>query len=162
MAQYQVVGQCAHVRTMTQSGRMTLMLFKGSLLPPDVPVEQIQHLLSVKLIKRVGEAGPELPGAAVPDTGVQPSPAVEVPAVSEPDGEETPAEQSTSGDKPVDDPERVAARAKLPDDGSLPHHASGQPVWVEYLVGRGYDYSAIQGQDKSVLVDLAKTAATTQ
>lgn len=136
--QYQVIGQCAHVRTVTAQGKMTLLLMKGAILPPDAPQEQIEHLLSVKLIAPIGEWADAAPSGGV----------------SEPVGE---GEASESARELVE--KRAAARAKLPADGSLPHHAAGQPVWVEYLAGKGYDYDALATQEKADLVELAKNAA---
>lgn len=149
MTQYQVVGACAHVRTMTPSGPMTRLLDKGALLPSGVPADRIRHLLSVGLIKAVGSAGPELPGAAVPG-GVADE---RVPSA---EGSVDPGSQGQSG-SPDDDPERAAARAKLPADGALPHHAAGQPVWVEWHVAQGGNYDDLKNQDKATLVELAKS-----
>lgn len=149
MSQYQVVGHCAHIKTRDDSGQwLTMLLPKGALLPADVPRDRIDHLLSVALIEQVGAAGPAIPGAAVPAVTAQPSPS-EVPDLG-----------GAAGDPPTttpfNDPERVAARAKVPADGSLPHHNAGQPVWVEFLAAKGYDYDALKGQDKPDLVELAK------
>lgn len=125
---------------------MLTSLYKGAVLPEGVPQDRIDHLFSVGAIEETDVPAPTMaevePNLNVRGAGEGPG-----------GGDQPPAVTVT----PYDDPERVAARAKLPDDGSLPHHASGQPVWVEYLVGRGYDYAAIQGQDKTVLVDLAKS-----
>ncbi len=129
MSRYQVIGQCAHVRTETPSGRMTLLLFRGAVLPPDVPADQIRHLLSVRLIGPVG-------GAEPPAVGPAPAPDLTPPA---------PAADSV----PYDDPERVEARSKLPADGSAPHANAGQPVWVEYAVKQGYDFAAVKDTDKA-------------
>lgn len=154
MAEYQVVGQCAHVSTVTPGGRQTLLLHWGALLPEGVPAEQIKHLLSVKLIKKVGTDGPEVPGAAVPETGVVPSPVAPVlPApASAGDGDE----QRPAGGKAFDDPERVAAREKLPTNGELPDGRAAHAVWVEAAVARGYLYEAAAATEKAELVKLLR------
>lgn len=53
---------------------------------------------------------------------------------------------------------RAAARAKLPADGSLPDGRAGKDVWVEWLAGRGYDYTELSKQDVADLKALAKNA----
>lgn len=147
--QYQVVGHCAHVKTRDDAGQWaTVLLPRGALLPADVPQDRIDHLLSVKLIAAVGEAGPELPGAAVPAVSAQPSPTV--------GGEPATSDEAPAVSTPYDDPDRVAARAKLPADGSMPDGRNAQAVWVEWLVTKGYDYDALKGQEKPDLVELAK------
>jgi hypothetical protein len=132
MTQYQVVGAIAHVKTMTQSGPKVITLYKGAMVPADAPADRIRHLLSVKLIAPVG-------GAASTSA---PTP---------------PASANDGGDGLSE--ERKTAQAKLPADGSMPHHNAGQPVWVEYLVTKGYDYNALKDQEKPALIDLAKNAA---
>lgn len=130
---------------------MLTTLYKNAVLPEGVPQDRIEHLLSVGAIERTDTRAPAM-------AELDPNLA----AAGGDSGSESGGGSTGSTETPYDDPERVAARAKVPEDGSLPHHASGQPVWVEYLVGKGYDYAAIQGQDKPVLVDLAKTASQTQ
>jgi hypothetical protein len=134
MGRYQVVGEVAHVRTNTASGRQTLMLPKGAMVPADAPAEQIAHLLSVKLIKAV-------------DGVPAPTPAPD-PAESEPAG--------PIDSVPYDDPDRVAARQKLPDNGGLPHPNAGHPVWVEAAVAAGYAYDAAVKEDKQSLIELLR------
>lgn len=52
---------------------------------------------------------------------------------------------------------RAAAKAKLPADGSAPHGNASRDVWVEFLAGKGYDYSELAKQEnKADLIDLAK------
>lgn len=134
---YKVVGQCAHVTTMTESGRRKIMLFKGNPLPADTPEKEIRHLLSVKLIAQTG-------GGVVQ---AEPS------RVSETDdsGGQPPAGQDSV---PVDDPERVKAREKLPADGSQPDKRAGEAVWVEYAVAKGYSYDAARQAGKQELIGL--------
>lgn len=143
--QYQVVGHCAHVKTQTASGPMTRLLYKGNLLPDDVPVKQIRHLLSVKLIAPFGDA--DLPDAVVPDD-------VEQPPTSDGGGERAEGSESPQDSVPFDAPERVAAREKLPADGSLPDGRAGHPVWVEAAVRAGYAYDAASKSNKKELQDL--------
>lgn len=173
--QYQVVGPCAHATVDGPHGRKRQLHFKGKLLPPDVPAHEIQHLLSVGLVKEVGVPA-SAPAPAVPpavSTTVDgPTPAEaeagdgEPGDTDSPDGEQvddpdTPDadQEPETGQQPDTDPEveakRVEARAKLPADGSKPDGRAGQPVWVEYLVNQGYDYTALAKEDKKTLVELA-------
>jgi hypothetical protein len=140
-AQYQVTGHCAHVKTRDDAGQWTTVLLpRLAMVPDDTPAETIKHLLSVNLIGQIGGGNPAA------DTQVD---------GQDPDGTSTTSPEVAA----AEDPERATARAKLPADGSMPHHNSGQPVWVEWLALRGYDYEALKGQEKPDLVELAKNIA---
>ncbi|MFY1686488.1 hypothetical protein [Plantactinospora sp. WMMB782] len=162
MTQYQVVGQVAHVRTQSPQGPMTRLLYKGSLLPDDVSPEQIRHLLSVKLIAPFGGVGgSDLPGAALPP----PIAGQESADDADTDGGNTDdngggGPQGGGGtegsETPFDDPDRTAARSKLPTDGSLPDGRAAHAVWVEAAVARGYAYEAARGTAKPELMDLLR------
>lgn len=134
---FKVVGHAAHVRTSTPDGRRTILLYKGSSLPPDVPADQIAHLLSVGLIagsedrKTVSGSGPS--GQA---GGGSPS-------------DEQPSEELSE--------ERKAAQDRLPADGSLPSQQDPKAVWVEAAVKRGYAYEAASAATKAELVALLKS-----
>jgi hypothetical protein len=150
---YQVVGPCAHVKTATSNGVMTVMLFKRAVLPPDVPPEQIEHLLSVKLIAPVAGVAP------VPVE--QPTePAAAMLAGPEPDGsdgggsQESPADGEAGTESDIE-AQRVEARAKLEAAGGKPTGRHGQPVWAEHLVNLGYDYALVSGESKEELQKLA-------
>lgn len=134
---YRVTAECVvHIPVEAPEGRVLMTLYKGAVLPRGVPQDRIRHLLNVGSIERIsGSVDP----VGFHDGGPSDPPATEA--------EEAPAE----------DPERVAARAKLPADGSLPHHAAGQPVWVEWHVAQGGSYEDLKGQDKPTLVELAKS-----
>lgn len=49
-------------------------------------------------------------------------------------------------------PDRVAARSKLPADGSAPDGRASQAVWVEYGVAQGRDYTALAALGKDDLM----------
>lgn len=133
MTRYKVVGQCAHVKTMTESGRMTRLLYKGNLVPADAPPEQIRHLLSVGLIRPVA-------GVSAPE------PVASVGAAGDPAG---------AGEPELSE-ERKDARGKLKPDGSAPHANAAEAVWVEYAVAKGYDYDAAKAAGKAELIKLLK------
>ncbi|MER7131252.1 hypothetical protein [Streptosporangium saharense] len=60
--QYQVVGACVtDIPTGGPMGPTRITLLTDAFLPPDVPAERIEHLLSVGLIKEV--ADPAAPAA---------------------------------------------------------------------------------------------------
>jgi hypothetical protein len=52
---------------------------------------------------------------------------------------------------------REAARAKLPADGSAPHHNAGEDVWREYAVVKGYDRDTVEKSSKEDLKALFKS-----
>lgn len=146
MAQYQVTGECAHLIVDSPEGPRHQLVYKGTVLPDGVPQDRIRHLLSVNLIRRVEQESdliaPAAPAPAAPtatDDGTG-------------DGGETPSPAETS----YDDPERVAAREKLPADGSLPDGRAALAVWVEAAVARGYAYEAAKGTGKPELIDLLR------
>lgn len=131
MTAFRVVGQCAHVTTMTEGGKRRVLLYRGAPLPSDVPEREVRHLLSVRLIAPVG--------------GAAPAPVEEDPPPPEvvPDGEAL-------------SQERLDAIAELPDDGSLPPPAARKAVWVEAAVRRGYEYGAASSATKAELVELLR------
>lgn len=140
MVQYKVVGECATFTTDTPTGRMRMTYFKGALVPAAATEREIIHHLSVGLIQPVGvpaQSRAAQPPAPAPESR-GPAPAV-------------------SGGGEADLPEeRQKARAKLPPDGSLPHHNAAKPVWVEAAVARGYAYEAANAVDKAELMALLK------
>lgn len=142
MTAYRVVGQCAHVRTRTDAGVMTLMLYKGSPVPADAPADQIRHLLSVGLIAQVGGTAKSAP------------PVVEPALVTEPETPQVPVVANSPD--PALDAERQAAREKLPSDGSAPDGRASKAVWVEYAVASGYDYDTVAAAEKADIVALFK------
>lgn len=176
MTRYKVVGHCAHATVNTSHGRVRQLHFKGVLLPEDVPDSEIRHLVSVGLVAPVEVAEPASAPAAsvVPvgedgDTGdgwqdVDDGDPADDPGERDSDsagsdGELEDAGQDAGDEASKPDPEveakRQAARAKLPTDGSRPHANAGQPVWVEYLVTKGYDYDTLVKADKKDLVETA-------
>lgn len=78
--QYQVVGACVtDIPTGGPMGPTRITLYKDAVLPSDVPAERIEHLLSVKLIKAVGEAPAaqaEKPATPAGEQGGDPKPTV--------------------------------------------------------------------------------------
>lgn len=139
MAGYKVVGHCAHVTTMTESGKRKIMLFRGNPLPADVPGREIRHLLSVKLIAPTGTAEPEPVAPAV---------------VTAPDGSSSNRPPAGQDSVAFDDPERVKAREKLPADGAAPDKRAAEATWVEYAVSKGYSYDEAKAAGKAELVTL--------
>jgi hypothetical protein len=137
MTAFRVVGQCAHVTTMTEGGKRRVLLYRGAPLPSDVPEREVRHLLSVRLIAPVGGAAPA-------------SPVEEPPPVEE---EPPPATEQGGGQLSQ---ERIDAIAELPDDGSLPPPAARKAVWVEAAVRRGYEYGAASAATKAELVELLR------
>lgn len=135
MTQYQVVGECAHVTVDSAAGRVSVLLYRPSPIPPGVPQERIDHLLSVGLIAKIGSGE-----------------TIEYPAPLAPDA--PPAEVDEL------DPEvlkaRDAAQAKLPTDGSAPHANAGKDVWVEYAVAKGMDRTEADKADKADLIAALK------
>lgn len=136
--QYRVIGHCALFTADTAQGPMRVMVYRGKPVPDGATDEEIRHNLSVGLIAPLGEAEPlpELPSPAADAT--------------------SPTDGSGGDSVPADDPERVKAREKLPEDGSAPHVNAGEAVWVEYAVTRGYDYEAAKAAGKAELVKLLK------
>ncbi len=134
---YVVVGQCAHVTVNTPTGPALNLLYQGATLPDSATKEQVEHLLSVKLIAEVGDVpanevtgpGDGAKDAIVPDTDVEP----EVLA------------------------RRQAAAAKLASDGSAPHQNAGKDVWVEYAVVKGMDRVEAEKADKADLIAALKS-----
>lgn len=67
-----------------------------------------------------------------------------------------PAVQSTPDDPEAQaaaevEAKREAARAKLPTDGTAPHHNAGEDVWREYAVSRGMDRAEVEKASKDDL-----------
>jgi hypothetical protein len=143
---YKVTAECAaHIPVETPEGRMLTTLYKNSVLPEGVPQDRIDHLLSVGAIERTDEAAPTMaemePNLAEVGGG----------------GSESGGESTGSTETPYDDPERVAAREKLPEDGSLPDGRAAHPVWVEAAVKNGYDYKAAKASTKPELMELLRS-----
>ena len=174
---YQVIAECAHVTTSTTGVRSQVLLYKGAFLPEDVEADRLKFLLDGGFVAEEGKL------AVAPNAAVEQDPRRGVDSVT-PDvlrGEKPAEDERPSSDvagqvadvvseegridkaatAPGEDSEvaqkRAAARAKLPTDGSLPKASHGQDVWVEYLVGQGYDYAETSKQDKDELVKLAKS-----
>lgn len=182
---YRVSGHCAHATVNAPTGRVRQLFFKGQLLPPDCPPAEIKHLLSVKLIEpiQVGAPAPAESGqpaevgsdAELTDavTATEDGAGSEQGGDGEPGaedgtgaaGETSPDEQKPDADQapPVEgadvEAQRAEARAKLEAAGGKPTGRHGQHVWVEYLVTKGYDYSAVAKADKAELVELANQLA---
>lgn len=159
MTQYQVVAECAHATVNTPQGPMIVLLMKGAMVPADAP--QLQHLLDNGFVAKAGPAetggvdAAGIPAAAytaeVP-AGLTTTP---VPKSEEQKQADADATEKAKADADVVE-KRAAARAKLPEDGSAPDGRAGQPVWVEYLAARGYDYAELAKQDKAELQKLAQ------
>lgn len=151
MARYQVTGECAHIVVDSPEGPVTQLVYKGTILPDGVPAARLRHLLDLNLIRDVG-SNPIAPAAPAPNVQ-DPNEVAAAGGPTEPS--ETPA-NPTSEAKPFDDPERVAAREKLPTDGSLPDGRAAHAVWVEAAVAKGYAYEAASSTEKPELIALLR------
>jgi hypothetical protein len=134
---YVVVGQCAHVTVDTPTGPALNLLYKGATVPDSATPQQIEHLLSVKLIAEVNDVpanevtgdGSDAKNPVVPDADVDPDVLAR----------------------------RQAAAAKLASDGSAPHSNAGKDVWVEYAVVKGMDRAEAEKADKADLIAALKS-----
>jgi hypothetical protein len=155
---YQVVAECAHVTVNGPSGRAVNLLLKGALVPADAP--ELERLIDIGYVAKVGgeeKGGVDASGipAGAYDTDV---PAAITSTPVQKTGAQLEAEREAA-DKEKADAEianrRAAAKAKLPSDGSAPDGRAAQPVWVEYLASKGYDYAELTKQDRTELQKLA-------
>ncbi len=132
---YQVVGECAHVTVTDHTGVNAVnLLYKGAFLPDGVDKDRLKHLLDTGLVAEVSEGEEIAPNAAVeqdPTVGIPPQPP------ARPDGDDPGNGDEGKGGGEELTAEQKAARAKLPADGSPPHHNAGTDVWVEYAVKQG-------------------------
>ena len=158
-AQYQVVAECAHVTVSTPSGRMLVLQLKGALVPADAP--ELPRLLDLGYVANVGDdetGGVDAAGTPsgaysidVPN-GVTTTP---VEKSAEQKAAEEEAEAKSKADVELAE-KRVAAKAKLPEDGSAPDGRASKDVRVEWLAGLGHDYDELIKQDDAVLKELVK------
>lgn len=139
---WQVTAAMVVVPADTQYGRQMVHVGRRGILPPGVPQEKINHLLSLGMIRKVGPAVSAPPAPA-------PAPAVKV-------EEEPPPEAPPTDSVPYDHPDRVAAREKLPAGGSLPDGRAAHAVWVEAAVRAGYAYDAARQATKQELQELLR------
>jgi hypothetical protein len=159
MTEYQVVAEMAsHVEVLVVGGVKEIHTFyKGAVLPDGVPTARVEHLLSVGVIAPVGEV-PLAPNAAVkqdPATGANSVSTERLQGQSDAEIEagrkaQAEVEEKSKADAEVDE-KRAAAKAKLPTDGSAPDGRASEPVMVEWLATKGYDYDELVKQDKAEL-----------
>lgn len=145
---YQLTGECAYITMPSQYGFSKGLYYKGAVIPGDAP--ELPHLLSSGMAVKVGDdAGIGLNA----EGGLGPAETPVTPADVE-------ASKPPAG--PVDEVEakRAEARAKLPTEGSAPDGRAAQPVLVEYLVTKGYDYDAIKAAEKAELVEMVKKVSS--
>ncbi len=151
---YQVVGECAHVVVTDVSGVSAVnLLYKGAYLPDGVDEKRLQHLIDSKLVAEEGEV-PVAPNASVPRDASVGIPPVESGDTGEPTGGEDGGDSPAGGAELTAD--QQAAKAQLPADGSVPDGRKSDAVFVEYLVGRGYDRGEVS---KAAGKDLRRLAA---
>jgi hypothetical protein len=156
--QYQVVAECAHVTVNTPSGRMLTLLLKGALAPADAP--ELERLLDLGYVAKVGvdETG-GVDAAGIPSGAYTSDVPASVTSTPVPKSEAQVKADAEAADKAKADAEvaerRAAAKAKLPEDGSVPDGRAGKDVFVEYLAGKGYDYDELIKQEKPELQKLA-------
>ncbi len=156
---YQVVGECAHVNTVGLGGVQAVQLiYKGAPVPEGIDPERLKHLLRQGLVAKV-DGEPIAPNAAIeqdPNTGdpLRPTQGEAAggdgthPTVSD---DERQAQRKAAEDNDAAEQKRAAARAKLPADGSAPHHNAAPEVWVEYAVKQGLDRAEAEKASKEDL-----------
>ncbi len=161
---YQVIGECAHVVIRDVSGvsAMTL-LYKGAPIPDGVEEARLKHLVDSGLVAKVEDV-PLAPNAAI-----EQDPKVGIPT-SKPEGDDsgkgdgvhptvTEEQRQAQRESAETEQKRADARAQLPTDGSAPDGRKSDAVFVEYLVGRGYDRAEVEKASGGDLRRLAKEAA---
>lgn len=136
MTAYRVTAPVVVAQDDTAHGRAMSYFYAGTFLPAGVPSKTVEHLLRRRMIEPVDDGRALEP---IEDAVVSPA---------EGDGDQS------QDSVPFDAPERVAAREKLPADGSLPDGRAGHPVWVEAAVRAGYAYDAASKSNKKELQDL--------
>jgi hypothetical protein len=151
---YQVIGELATGRTATPHGLMIITFNRGAILPDDIPQDTIDHLLSVKLIAPIGEPAPATVSTSTPgpDADLEEAAAAALNAAIDevPAGEAQPAPETDADIRE----RRIAARAKLPLDGTPPKKTHGHQVWAEYAVRRGVDRTQAESATKDELIEL--------
>ncbi|MEU3452170.1 hypothetical protein ABZ671_00805 [Micromonospora sp. NPDC006766] len=163
---YRVVGVCAPATTETPHGIAITYHYQGSYLPAAATPEEIEHLLSVRLIERVDADAPSVPEGDDGPTGGDeqvPSEDKATGGGGEPSAqEETPGE----GGEPVEPDEAVAeqaerrkaAREKLAAmGGKAPDGRASHDVLVEYLAAQGGSYDDLIRAEKADLVEMVKS-----
>lgn len=165
MTSYQIVGDCAHVTTMTAGGRARVLLYKPAMVPGDVPAAEIKHLLSVGLIEEVGKVAeqprsdePEPATAKVVDPD-QPAHVVSevVTGGGDPvDGEDADGDSGSDGADGDTNDGDDAVGAEPPADGSAPPQNASKAAWVEYAVSQGMDRDEANKASKKDLIDTLK------
>ncbi|RKR92787.1 hypothetical protein BDK92_7267 [Micromonospora pisi] len=157
-AQYRVTAAVVVVTAITAHGPALSYVYRDAFVPAEAKPAEIRHLLRRGMIERVGRSAPPVaapPAEAKPDEAKPdevPADAPDSAPVAEPNGTGDAAQQAV----PFDDPDRAAARAKLPDDGALPDGRAAHAVWIEAAVARGYAYEAAAASSKDELRDLLK------
>jgi hypothetical protein len=134
--QWQVTGEAVFVKAPTPFGPQGMVLHRHAVLPPGVSAETIEHLKGVNLIAPFG-GDPTVAATVEPAVPTEPPAPVDV-AVD--------AETAAK---------REAARAKLAE-GVVPDGRAAQPVLVEYLATKGYDYDALKDTDKTELAEMIR------
>lgn len=166
---YQVVAACAVLPAAAADGSAPIQtLYRGAVLEADPDHFRVKHNADSGYIVEIGaNATPGVDAAGTPLVDDKPTVGDGNPGdpvvLNDPGvvNEAAHAAVAASADADAKAAEvtakREAAAAKLPDDGSAPKASNGQDVWVEYLVAKGYDYSAVASQDKEELRKLAET-----
>ncbi len=163
---YQVVGECAHVVVTDHTGVAAMnLLYKGAFIPDGVDEARLKHLIDTNLVAKV-DGDPIAPNAAVDQ-----DPRVGIPPLVKPDNADDKADsdqlhpavtedqRQSQRESAETEQKRADARAQLPTDGSAPDGRKSDAVFVEYLVGRGYDRAEVEKASGGDLRRLAKEAA---
>jgi hypothetical protein len=159
---YQVIAECAYVKTSDAAGVSWRLYEKGALFDGNTP--NLQHLLDNGYAAKVGgEAAGGVDASGIPSGAYEfevPEGITTTPVVKSEEQRKAEAEADANYRAAADLAEkRAAAKAKLPEDGSAPDGRASKDVLVEYLAGKGYDYSELSKHEKAELIDLAKAGS---
>lgn len=154
---YQVVAECAYVKTSDSAGVSWRLYEKGALVYGDTP--NLQHLLDNGYIVKVGaEATGGVDASGIPSgayTADVPLGVTSTPVEQTAEQRAAEAEAEASYRTAADLAERRAdAKAKLPADGSAPDGRASEAVMAEWLATKGYGYDELIKQDKAALKGL--------
>ncbi len=138
-------------------------LYRGGVLDPDVvdPVDR-DRLVEEGYLEWAVRDGESFKRADDTDAGKAGEPVtVGDAALADPNEQDngTVNWQAQRVDDPDVEAKRADARRQLPQDGSAPDGRKSDAVFVEFLVGRGYDRAEVEKASGADLRRLAKDAA---
>lgn len=156
MTMYRVVGECAHVTTDLQGRGMTrVLMYKGSVLPADVPEKELEHLLSIRAIALL-DGGPAAPAPAAEEPGAG-GEGGSAPS-DDPSGDSDPGdggEPGSEGDDtdPGDGETGEQAGDEPAEPSQKPAPSANKATWVEWAVSQGADPDEAAKSSKADLVE---------